>query len=61
MHRFFETTASPALSIPIGTFGFVQQLFDWTTPFLQWLILICTFIIVGHSALKILFGKKKSK
>ena len=59
MQRFLDSTANPVFAIPIGVIGFMQQFVNWASPYIQFIILICTLIVVGHSALKILFGKKK--
>ena len=51
--------SSPILAVPLGIGGLIQSLIDWTTPLLQYIILVGTLIIVLNSCCKILFKKKK--
>jgi len=61
IHRLTDNIANPVISIPIGIGGLYQSFIDWSTPLIQYLILICTLIVVLHSAMKILFGKKRKE
>jgi hypothetical protein len=48
---------SPVATISIGFTGFAQSFMDWTSPAIQYLILICTLVIVLNNVLS-LFKKK---
>jgi hypothetical protein len=37
---------NPIVSIGVGITGLVQSFFNWTTPLLQWLILVGTLMII---------------
>ena len=48
----------PVLALPTGIAGFCQSFIEWTTPVIQYLILVGSFIIVINSVFRILFPKK---
>jgi len=59
--KILDDITSPVLAVPIGIFGLLQPILDIVKPVCQIFIMLCSAIVIGHSAYKVLFGGRKKK
>jgi len=49
MQHLKEVVSSPVFSIPLSISGVLQSFISWTTPLIQYLILVLSLVVIALS------------